>query len=137
MNARKTHDLPGPLEGLRRRFEKWRRGRKAPARIPESLWSAAVKMADTYGLCRTARALAVEYYALKKRLGQQSAAVGGMREVGALAAFVELPHPESANACTCTLELEDTAGSKMRVHLKAATPPDLTALCRSFWNPVS
>jgi hypothetical protein len=35
------------------------------------------------------------------------------------------------------LELEDPAGSKMRVHLKAATPPDLTALCRSFWNPVS
>ena len=26
-------------------------------------------------------------------------------------------------ACDCTLELEDTAGSKMRVHLKAAASP--------------
>jgi hypothetical protein len=61
-----------------------------------------------------------------------------------MATFVELSHAAEPGfgavppgVCDCTLELEDTAGSKMRVHLKTATPPDLTALCRSFWNPAS
>ena len=55
MNARKTRDLPAPLEGVRRRFEQWRKVQKARARIPDSLWVAAVKMAGMYGLHRTAR----------------------------------------------------------------------------------
>ena len=38
---------------------------KVRARIPDSLWAAAVEMAGTYGLCRTARSLPVEYYALR------------------------------------------------------------------------
>ena len=135
MNARRTRPLPTPLDGVRRRFERWRRARKAPARIPESLWAAAVKMAGTYGLCRTARALPVEYYALKKRVEQQFAVASGRHEGDAVATFVELPRSEPCEACDCALELEDAAGSKMRIHLKAATTPDLTALCRSFWNP--
>ena len=145
MNAKRTRDLPAPLEGVRQRFQQWRRAQKARARIPDSLWTTAVKMAGTYGLCRTARALRVEYYSLKKRVEQQSAVAGERRELGTLAGFVELSplvdHDFAAvpavpaGAYDCTLELEDADGSKMRVHLKAATPPDLTALCRNFWNP--
>ena len=144
MNAKETHDLPVRLDSLRRRFEQWRKTRKAPARIPESLWGAAVKMAQTYGLCRTARALPVEYYGLKKRVEQQSHVARVRRKSGSTVTFVELPQPAEGGfatvpvgACDCMLELEDTAGAKMRVHLKAAAPPDLAVLCRSFWNPVS
>jgi hypothetical protein len=144
MNARGKHDLPARLGSLRRRFTQWRETRKAPARIPESLWAAAVKMAGTYGLGRTARALPVDYYALKKRVQQQSLAAGGERNRGSAVTFVELPQPADdgfarmpAGACDCMLELEDTAGAKMRVHLKAAATPDLAALCRNFWNPAS
>ena len=50
-------------------------------------------------------------------------------------AFWELPLPASAGDCECTLELEDAAGAKMRVHLKGVATPDLAALSRSFWNP--
>ena len=32
------------------------------------------------------------------------------------------------------IELEDVAGSRMRVHLKGYGVPDLLALSRSFWN---
>ena len=134
MNAKKTHDLPAPLANAQRRFAQWRRAQKARSRIPDSLWTAAVEIAGTYGLCRTARTLGVEYYALKKRVEQRSAIAAGRCESDPLATFVELPRPEPAGGCDCTLELEDTAGSKMRVHLKTATAPDLAALCRSFWN---
>ena len=149
MNARKTRDLPAPMEGVRQRFQQWRRAQKSRARIPDALWNAAVKMAGMYGLCRTARTLSIEYYALKKRVEQQSAVAAERRELGSAARFVELSplvdrgrpsvdgvHVVPAGACDCTLELESVDGSKMRVHLKAATLPDLTALCRNFWNPV-
>jgi hypothetical protein len=141
MRSGQPNDLPGHVERLRKRFERWRRRRKPRARIPDSLWAAAVKVAGTYGLHRTARAIPVEYYSLKRRLDQQSAAAGRL-EPSSQPTFVELAPANDgfatvpAGACDCTLELEDPAGSKMRIHLKAATPPDLAALCRSFWNPV-
>jgi len=144
MNARKARDLPAPLEGVRRRFEQWRKVQKARARIPDSLWASAVKLARVYGINRTAKALRVDYYSLKKRLGQESVADRdfsavpfGTPEARTAATFLELAPPSPTGACDCTLELEDTIGSKMRVHLKAATPLDLGALCRSFWSPAS
>ena len=70
MDTRKTRDLPARLERLRRRFERWRGTHKARSRIPDPLWAAAVKMADTYGLYRTAKVLRLDYYALKKRVEQ-------------------------------------------------------------------
>ncbi len=143
MNSRKTRDLPARLEGVRRRFEQWRKVQKARARIPDSLWASAVKLARVYGINRTAKALRVDYYSLKKRLGQESVADQdftavpfGTPEARAAATFLELAPPSPTGACDCTLELEDTIGSKMRVHLKSATPLELGALCRSFWNPV-
>jgi hypothetical protein len=134
MRSRHARDVPARLEGVRRRFERWRGTHRTRSRLPDWLWTAAVKMAGTYGLHRTARALRVEYYSLKKRLEQESVSARGIHEPGSGTTFVELP-PVPPGACDCTLELEDTAGSKMRVYLKAATPPDLAALCRSFWNP--
>ena len=133
MRTRTTGTLPASLEIVRRRFEKWRRTRPAGSRIPKLLWAAAVKMAGIYGLHRTARALPVEYYSLKKHVELAAAPEGHRRAT----AFIELPPSMPIESCGFTLELEDAEGSKMRVDLKAATPPDLAALCRSFWNPAS
>ena len=133
MRTRTTGTLPASLEIVRRRFEKWRRTRQAGSRIPKLLWAAAVKMASVYGLHRTARALPVEYYSLKKHVELAAAPEGYRRAT----AFIELPPSMPIESCGFTLELEDAEGSKMRVDLKAATPPDLVALCRSFWNPAS
>ena len=131
MNTSKAHGLPAKLEAVRRRFERWRQTHKPRSRIPDPLWTMAAEMAGTYGLHRTARALRVEYYSLKKRV----AAVPKGPEPGPPTTFVEWPAPMPAGLCDCTLELENATGSKMRVHLKAAALPDLAALSRSFWNP--
>ena len=72
MSTKRTDDLPARLEGLRRRFEDWRRTRKVRSRIPEPLWASAVKLAGRYGIHRTAKALRVDYYALKKRVEEES-----------------------------------------------------------------
>jgi len=82
MGAKKTGDLPARLEGLRRRFERWRRTRKVRARIPEPLWASAVKLAGRYGIHRTAKALRVDYYALKKRVEGTTAVISSKAAAG-------------------------------------------------------
>jgi hypothetical protein len=48
--------------------------------------------------------------------------------------FVELPSSALSIMSECVIELEDAAGSRMRVQLKGQNAPDLLALSRSFWN---
>ena len=126
--------LPARLEGVRRRFEDWRRSRKGLSHIPGPLWAAAVKVAGTSGISRTAQTLRVNYEALKKRVERQAAAEPIAPEEDAGASFLELTPSMRVGSCQCTLELENTAGAKMRVHLQGAETPDLDMLVRSFWD---
>jgi hypothetical protein len=131
MSRRGTRGLPADLERLRQRFERWRATHRTHARISDSLWAAAAKLAGNYGICRTAKTLRVNYYALKKRAAQTSADAPGLPP----GEFWELPPPSAASLGECTVEWEDAAGSKMRVHLKGFHAPDLAALARNFWSP--
>lgn len=143
MGIKKTGGLPARLEGVRGRFERWRRGRKVGSRIPGSLWGAAVSLAGTYGINCTAKALRVNYYALKKRVKRKTDVAHSANADSASATFLELTslEPQSdyrgdlhAGLCECTLELEDIGGAKMRVYLKGSGVPDLAALSREFWR---
>ena len=134
MGIRKRSDLPARLEKTRLRVERWRRGVKFRTRIPESMWASAVKMASVYGIHRTAKALRVNYYSLKKRVEKEDASSSGVAEEGKVPTFLELAPPTRVGGGECILELEDTAGAKMRVHLKGVEAPDLAGLSRSFWG---
>jgi hypothetical protein len=148
MGTRKSRALPARLEGVQRRFERWRRTRTIPARIPEPLWAAAVKVAGTCRLSQIAKALRVNYTALKERVERRAVVVSEASEGGAadqrrprvrggarsVPAFLELAPPLRVGSCQCTLELEDDSGAKMRVHLQGTETPDLAALSRSFWE---
>ena len=91
MSSRETRDLPADLERLRQRFERWRGTHRARSRISDSLWAAAAKLGGSYGICRTAKALRVDYYSLKERVEQESA---GARELSQ-GTFLELPPPSA------------------------------------------
>jgi hypothetical protein len=67
MGGRKRHEMPPVLARAQVRFRDWRRNRIIGARIPESLWTLAVKLASAEGVCRTASALGLDYYSLQKR----------------------------------------------------------------------
>jgi hypothetical protein len=141
MDGSKTPALPAGLEDVRRRFERWRQAHRPRSRIPDSLWSAAASAAGQCGIHRTSRALRLDYYALKERVEQQSMAIAAPapksvanQRFRTLPTFLELAPPAAAGSCECTLELENAAGAKMRVHLKNVAVPDLAALSRSFWN---
>ncbi len=133
MGTRKKRGMPVQLEGVRRRFEAWRRGRTVRTRIPDSLWAAAVKVAERHGVHRTAKALRIDYYGLKRRV-EEGSTTARARTSGEVATFVELAGPLPAGSGECLVEMEDDSGAKMRVHLKGAEAPDLVALSRSFWG---
>ena len=134
MRSSKSPGFPSRVEALRRRFKQWRRTRKIGSRIPEPLWSAAVKLAEVHGIHLTAKALGIDYYSLQKRLEEKSASVSRTAAPASGARFVELAAPAPMAVPECILELEDVAGAKMRIHIKGMEAPDLAALSRSFWG---
>ena len=148
MDTRRVQELPAGLEKVRRRFEEWRETCEAHSRIPGSLWASAAVAAGRYGLSKTANALRVNYYAIKKCLAAKAAAdcraskkrmgrraaVGNRSETEGTAEFVELPSFASPDSGECWLEWEDGGGGKMRVRLRGVGTPDLAALGRSFWD---
>ena len=142
-------------EAVRRRFELWRRTRRGRGRIPEKLWTSAAKLAGTYGLCRTARTLGLDYNALKRRV--ESAGVNGSpagtipgrktrtrsrfnarklrseshiaKPPGSVPAmtFVELPSLDPTGVPECIVELEHPRGVKMRIRLTGRQSLEIVA----------
>ncbi|MCH7725712.1 MAG: hypothetical protein IH991_04420 [Planctomycetes bacterium] len=129
MVGRKRRDIPTPLARGRDRFEVWRRTRKVGARIPDKLWSLAVKLVDAHGLNRTASVLRLDYYSLKKRVEARNSVSTPVPR-----AFIELASPSLAASGECVVEFEDGSGASIRVHLRGCDSPDLVALGRIFWS---
>jgi hypothetical protein len=116
------------LERAAERFRTWRRVRKARARIPESLWTLAVRLVEKHGVSRVSSVLGLDYYSLKKR------AAAADSESRAVPAFMELPAVSLNAARECVIELEDGAGGVMRMHLKGYEASEVAAVGRSFWK---
>jgi len=132
--TRKALPVPYSLDRVRRRFEGWRGSREPRARIPETLWAAAVELARERGVNRTARTLHLDYYSLKKRLKRAGRIDGTPAEVAPK--FLELVASPagSGDFSECMVEFDDGRGAKMRVQLRGAHAPDLAALSRTFWD---
>lgn len=135
MRTRASSGISARAEGVRRRFELWRRKKAGYRdRIPEALWAAAVRLAATYGLSRTANWLQVNYHALRKRVDSRkphAAKLLGRPKP----TFLELTPPVPTFCGDCVVELEGSAGAKMRIQLKGVAMPDAAAFCRNLWKP--
>lgn len=152
MVGRKRGDIPEALVCGRDRFEAWRRDRTLGDRIPDQLWTLAVKLADANGISRTACVLKLDYYSLKKRVAAKPSCPASVHDsVSMPEAFIEVSGPSSVSASSpdsgtlavsgslassgeCVLEFEDRSGASLRVHLRGCDVPDLVALGRSFWS---
>ena len=132
MSTRHVGNVPARLEGVRRRFERWRGTRRGRTRIPDTLWASAALVAEAFGISRTAQVLRVNPSRLKKRLVQKLAA--SVPESEGKPRFVELGRFSPNGSCECLLELEAGDGAKMRIELKGIAAPDLLTLSRGLWN---
>jgi len=127
MGDRVQVDFPTALLRAQRKFEQWRERRRPRAPIPEGLWREAAELACAHGINRTARALRLDYYSLKKR------AVAAARTGEPATEFVEvLPGGMPASQPECTIELEEASGAKMRIRLQGGNLPDIADLTRAF-----
>jgi len=116
------------LRAAHRQFEQWRRVRQSGDRIPDRLWAAAVAVARTHGVFRTARLLHLESRKLKHLMRPEP-------PPAAAPAFVEFLAPTVAGSGECTVEVEGPRGGRLRVQLRGAPVPDLVALARIMWSP--
>jgi hypothetical protein len=120
-------NLPFPVIETRRRVDSWRRTRPKRGAMPRALWEEAANLARIHGINPIARALGLEYYALKGHLEG-----AGARTAVSRPGFVEVavcappPSPERV------VEVERADGARMRVRL--SNQEDLMAVTASFWG---
>ena len=126
MGKRKRETVAPGLLRVKKRFVVWRKNRVRGARIPDHLWEAAARVAGEFGVCQASRVLALDYYALKRRLDEQV-------QKPATTAFVELTTPTITGVSECSIELEDGAGASMRMHIKGIDSSTLAAVGQSLW----
>lgn len=117
---------------VRAKFEHWRQNRQGKAVIPDELWSAAMELARTEGVNRTAAELRLDGGKLKRLM----VAAGAVPEKIAPPSFVELVTPHAPAIAECSVELEGRRG-KIRIQLKGTGAADLTALSRMLWDLAS
>ena len=127
MAANEQRALPEDLRRARSQFLAWRKQRQPGCQIPEPLWQLAVRQVRTYGLSRTATALRLDYYSLKKQVAAATNQPESNRP-----AFVELPAPLVVSK-QARFELDNGTGATLRVHLVGYDAADLEALTRRFW----
>ena len=103
--------------------------------MPEPLWQAAVALAETEGVYRTARALSINYQSLKVR---ETEATGATRRTPAPPpGFVELRAPLSlapSLPAGPVLELVDGTGRKLTIRLPAEPVLDVERLAARLFE---
>lgn len=123
-----SDELPGPLRLGQDRFESWRHDRQ-DRRIPETLWSLAVKLAASFGLARTAKTLRLNEQSLRVRMrGTQVGASLPAR------AFVELTPLSVTTPAVWVVELHQANGARMRIEALREDGVDVVSLARSFFE---
>jgi hypothetical protein len=127
MSPRLPANVPTPLSLARRQFDQWRHRQQGRKRLPRELWSNAVALAREHGINKTARILGLKYDSLKKHFAAAPPEASGPAE------FIELlPRTMVPSSIECVIELEDSHGGKMRMHVKGASIADLASLARGW-----
>ena len=122
-----ANELPSDLAQAWRRFQAWRARRQGGERIPPALWRLAVRLVRSHGVSRTAMALRVDYYSLKKQVGAAAQEAPPGKPT-----FIELPAPAVIGK-QCQFELDNGAGVSMRLHLLGYDATEIETLARVLW----
>jgi hypothetical protein len=127
------------VEGLRGRIEGWRQSRPKSRPMPEELWQEASAAAKRLGTGRVARALGLNYEALKQRViskgsrGHRGGTGGQAQPEGT--EFIELSGfpavSQSAARDEMVVEMVAADGTRLTIRVKGAGP-NVPALINAF-----
>ena len=90
MRPRKRREESADIADVRERIDRWRATRTKRSPMPEPLWAAAVRLAQTHGIYPIARRLPVNYESLKGRVVDATSGSAPSAARRAAARFVEL-----------------------------------------------
>jgi hypothetical protein len=125
---------PSPNQALsevKEQFKRWRRTRKSCRPIPEELWAAAVSLSANHSISQISKELIIDYSTLKKRvLNKKKNTVTKMGRTD----FFEVDLTPATACWACIIEMEDSMGAKMRMHLKNKSDFELGDLVNAFWG---
>jgi hypothetical protein len=113
---------------------KWRRTVPRGSRIPDELWSRAVELAGTQGVGPVARALRLDYTALKRRVTRAGASAVPTVATPEPTAFVEYQLGVPAAGPDCVLVLSDAHGRALRIEWRRAAAAEVAAVARGLWE---
>jgi hypothetical protein len=117
------------LQQLAEQFSHWRQSRRTPygSRIPEALWTEAVRLVQQLPLTRVAEALHLKPHALKRR--------SGISTTSATTPTHELPFVEVSlggpRAAATEVEIQRPDGMRLRITYRDTTPA-LASLVQTF-----
>jgi hypothetical protein len=114
------------LREAKRRFLRWRQGRRRPGRIPSELWMLAAEAAAEHGIDQTASQLQVKAQRLEQWVERLELSCDSAESPATT--FVELSPVPLASPGECQLEVEGPAGHKLRMSLKGAAVAQLAAV---------
>jgi hypothetical protein len=128
MSTKQPANIPIALSQARHQLDLWRSQQpNKRIRLPKEFWQRAVALAREHGLNRTARALNVKYYSLKKHFDQAGAAASVSPKTEPH--FIELlPGTMTPSGVECTIEWVEDHNAIVRMHIKGAGLSELTAL---------
>jgi hypothetical protein len=107
MGKQKSEPKPEDLDPLRERIRAWRSTRRRPNPMPGEIWNHAVVLARQFGVCKVARAVGLDYTALRKKVATAKELPGLV-----LPTFVELPGTLFAEEAQA-VQLQETAAAAL------------------------
>ena len=114
------------------RIEHWRKTRLKRSPMPEELWDAAASLLRTHGAYPVAKALRVNYAALKKRAEQNSLNGPDRKNHDG---FVELSAAQLIGTppqVGTVVEVEERDGVRMTIRVAGGNPVDVAGLVAAF-----
>lgn len=119
---------PLQMERVRRRLDRWRRTRAHPrSPIPKTIWAGAVALARQHGLYQTARALRIDYGALK----QHGRAADERGRTHPTPAFVEFAGSTLTDLGACVIELTGPRAT-VRIRVPGLALAEIATLIRTL-----
>jgi len=128
---KQTTPVPESITELQAHLEQFRSTHPPRTKLPQSVWQSAVELAWCHGIYVGAHSLGLDYSTLKKQVSG-SPETSARRRKRTPPRFVELISAAGARVDEYVIEFESARGPKMRIHWKAATPPDWAALLRAW-----
>jgi hypothetical protein len=118
------------LTEVQKKFETWRKTREKRTRIPKELWGAAIALLPDHTPYEISKTLSINFSRLEKQILSARVEQPKIKPPS----FIELDIGKNNSNAECILEVENKAGSKMKLYFKNNPSLDLMEFSKAFLN---